>query len=231
MKEFYQRIKAKVRDKIDAADQAIMARLSAESSPVLDRFLPTLSRSADFFVLSIGIAAALERALAVVGPGPAFLTVDVDVLDPAFAPGTGTPEPGGMTTVELLWACRELASRVERFAELPRLLGDYRVTTKIENRVIDLYVADAQPLDGIVMIGDALQSVCPATGTGLSKVLTDVVLPGASGRAIEPAPSDSSGSGQTGGGYGYGYGHGGVGDVVDASAGVHGADRPPPRLN
>ncbi len=29
--------------------------------------------------------------------GPAFLSVDIDVLDPAFAPGTGTPEPGGMT--------------------------------------------------------------------------------------------------------------------------------------
>ena len=62
------------------------------------------------------------------------------------------------------------------FPWLTRLLGDYRVTTKIETRMIDLYVADAQPLDGVVMIGDALQSVCPATGTGLSKVLTDVVL-------------------------------------------------------
>jgi len=48
-----------VRDRIDAADRAIMARLSAESSPMLDRFLPALSRSADFFVLWIGIAAAL----------------------------------------------------------------------------------------------------------------------------------------------------------------------------
>ena len=51
-----------MRDRIDAADQAIMARLSAESSPVLDRFLPTLSRSADFFVLWIGIAAALAAS-------------------------------------------------------------------------------------------------------------------------------------------------------------------------
>jgi membrane-associated phospholipid phosphatase len=51
-----------VRDRIDAADQAVMARLSAESSPVLDRFLPALSRSADFFVLWIGIAAALAAS-------------------------------------------------------------------------------------------------------------------------------------------------------------------------
>ena len=46
---------------------------------------------------TVGIAAVVERALGVVGAGPVFLTVDVDVLDPAFAPGTGTPEPGGMT--------------------------------------------------------------------------------------------------------------------------------------
>ena len=51
-----------LRDRVDGADQAIMARLSAESSPVLDRFLPTLSRSADFFVLWIGIAAALAAS-------------------------------------------------------------------------------------------------------------------------------------------------------------------------
>ena len=48
-----------VRGRIESADQAIMARISAESSPMLDRFLPALSRSADFFVLWIGIAAAL----------------------------------------------------------------------------------------------------------------------------------------------------------------------------
>lgn len=39
-----------------------------------------------------------------------FLSVDVDVLDPAFAPGTGTAEPGGMTTRELLGAVRTLVS-------------------------------------------------------------------------------------------------------------------------
>jgi len=48
-----------LRDRIDTADQAVMARVSAASSPMLDRFLPALSRSADFFVLWIGIAGAL----------------------------------------------------------------------------------------------------------------------------------------------------------------------------
>ena len=69
-------------------------------------------------VRELGIREVVERALAHVGEGPVYLTVDVDVLDPAFAPGTGTPEPGGMTSVDLLWAVREIASRVELAAAL-----------------------------------------------------------------------------------------------------------------
>jgi agmatinase len=64
-------------------------------------------------VRDAGIKAAVERAVDAVGDGPVFLSVDIDVLDPAFAPGTGTPEPGGMTSGDLLWACREVASQVE----------------------------------------------------------------------------------------------------------------------
>ena len=36
------------------------------------------------------------------GRGPVYVTLDIDVLDPAHAPGTGTPEPGGATTADLL---------------------------------------------------------------------------------------------------------------------------------
>jgi agmatinase len=42
-----------------------------------------------------------------------YLTVDIDVLDPAFAPGTGTAEPGGLMTRELLWAVRTVAARLD----------------------------------------------------------------------------------------------------------------------
>lgn len=48
----------------------------------------------------LGIAAIVETARKVVGDGPTYLTFDVDSLDPAFAPGTGTPEIGGLTTRE-----------------------------------------------------------------------------------------------------------------------------------
>src|SRR6185295_2309009 len=43
-----------------------------------------------------------------VGDLPVYLSLDIDVLDPAFAPGTGTPESGGMTARELLRMLRNL---------------------------------------------------------------------------------------------------------------------------
>jgi agmatinase len=49
-----------------------------------------------------GTARAIERMLARLGDRPVYLSVDIDVLDPAHAPGTGTPEAGGLTSRELL---------------------------------------------------------------------------------------------------------------------------------
>ncbi|MGA8381063.1 MAG: arginase family protein, partial [Stellaceae bacterium] len=48
----------------------------------------------------LGIAAVVEKARAVVGDGPTYISFDVDGLDPAYAPGTGTPESGGLTPRE-----------------------------------------------------------------------------------------------------------------------------------
>jgi guanidinopropionase len=48
----------------------------------------------------IGYKAVLEEARRVVGDGPTYISFDVDGLDPVFAPGTGTPEVGGLTTIE-----------------------------------------------------------------------------------------------------------------------------------
>ena len=64
-------------------------------------------------VRELGISTVVDRTLRAVGEGPVFLTVDVDVLDPAFAPGTGTPEPGGMTPGELLPSVRRIAESLE----------------------------------------------------------------------------------------------------------------------
>jgi agmatinase len=57
---------------------------------------------------SLGIPTVIERARAVVGDGPTYVSFDIDSLDPAFAPGTGTPEVGGLTTREALELLRGL---------------------------------------------------------------------------------------------------------------------------
>ena len=44
-----------------------------------------------------------------IGNTPCYLTLDIDCLDPAFAPGTGTPEPGGMTSAQVLTFLEELS--------------------------------------------------------------------------------------------------------------------------
>lgn len=59
-------------------------------------------------VTGLGIPAILEKAKAIIGDGPTYLSFDVDSLDPSFAPGTGTPEIGGLTTREVLDLIRGL---------------------------------------------------------------------------------------------------------------------------
>lgn len=56
----------------------------------------------------IGIDGVLSRVLERVGEHPVYISIDIDVLDPAFAPATGTPEAGGMTSRELLAVLRGL---------------------------------------------------------------------------------------------------------------------------
>jgi agmatinase len=58
-------------------------------------------------VIDDAIAEALD------GPDSVYLSIDIDVIDPGMAPGTGTPEPGGMLTREVLRAIRRIVGAVE----------------------------------------------------------------------------------------------------------------------
>lgn len=58
----------------------------------------------------LGVAGVVQRIRERVGSRPVYVSLDIDVLDPAFAPGTGTPEAGGLTSRELLAILRGLAS-------------------------------------------------------------------------------------------------------------------------
>jgi agmatinase len=92
-------------------------------------------------VRDLGIREAVRQAIEVAGAGPVFLTVDIDVLDPAFAPGTGTPEPGGLTTAELLWAVREVAMRLDVVGAdmvevIPTDVGSADITALAADRIV-----------------------------------------------------------------------------------------------
>lgn len=82
------------------------------------------------------------------------------------------------------WPARDEATREMRQSPVQMLgrilpglagvIGDYDVAGKVEPFKIDLYRMRDCALPGVVLIGDAYQSVCPSTGMGLTKVLTDV---------------------------------------------------------
>jgi agmatinase len=55
------------------------------------------------------VLSAIRQRLAQHGHPPVYLTLDIDCLDPAYAPGTGTPEPGGLSTNQVLTLLEELA--------------------------------------------------------------------------------------------------------------------------
>ncbi len=59
-------------------------------------------------VADLGAAGAVERIRTRLGDGPVYISIDVDVMDPAFTPGTGTPEAGGLTSREMLQILRGL---------------------------------------------------------------------------------------------------------------------------
>ncbi|MCI2266000.1 agmatinase [Sediminivirga luteola] len=61
------------------------------------------------FIEEHGVPAAIERLRARLGDRPVYISIDIDVLDPAHAPGTGTPEAGGLTSRELLRIIRGLS--------------------------------------------------------------------------------------------------------------------------
>lgn len=60
-------------------------------------------------VRQLGIPGTIAEAVRVAGTGPTYLTFDIDSLDPAYAPGTGTPEIGGLTSFEGQQLVRGLA--------------------------------------------------------------------------------------------------------------------------
>ena len=77
----------------------------------------------------LGTAAVVERVRQVVGDGPVYISFDIDSLDPAFAPGTGTPEAGGLTTREAMEVLRGCAGLQVIGGDVVEVAPQYDSTT------------------------------------------------------------------------------------------------------
>jgi len=90
-----------------------------------------------------GLPAVMDEAIAYAAQGSeaVFVSVDIDVVDPGMAPGTGTPEPGGLTSRELLDALRQVGRELPvvgaDFVEVsPPYDGPGEITSRLANRAV-----------------------------------------------------------------------------------------------
>jgi agmatinase len=79
--------------------------------------------------MRMGLPAVIEKAREVVGDKPVYVTVDVDGFDPVYAPGTGTPEPGGLEAREGLALLRGLKGLNIVGADVVEVAPEYDPTT------------------------------------------------------------------------------------------------------
>jgi agmatinase len=79
--------------------------------------------------LSMGVEAVIQKAREVVGAQPIYISVDVDGFDPAYAPGTGTPEAGGLEAREGLALLRGLHGLTIAGADVVEVAPEYDPTT------------------------------------------------------------------------------------------------------
>jgi agmatinase len=80
-------------------------------------------------VAEMGIAAVVKKAREVIGDGPTYISFDIDGIDPSFAPGTGTPEVGGLTPREVLAILRGIAGAHIIGADVVEVAPQYDATT------------------------------------------------------------------------------------------------------
>ncbi|KAL1628727.1 hypothetical protein SLS54_001415 [Diplodia seriata] len=94
----------------------------------------------------IGIDGVIERLKQRVGDSKVYISVDIDVLDPAFAPATGTAEPGG-------WSSRELLSILDGLSGLSVIGADIVEVSPVWDNVGETTVlAAAQVADSLLTL-------------------------------------------------------------------------------
>jgi agmatinase len=79
--------------------------------------------------VEMGMAAVVAKAREVLGSGPVYVSFDIDSLDPGFAPGTGTPEVGGLAPREVLAILRGAAGLDVIGGDVVEVAPQYDATT------------------------------------------------------------------------------------------------------
>ena len=100
----------KVLKKIDLQRSIIIGVRAAEDEEVENLKKYKLQYAAPLEILEMGIstfANNLNKLLL----DRIYLSIDLDVVDPAFSPGVSTPEPAGLSSIELIYLCKKIASR------------------------------------------------------------------------------------------------------------------------
>ena len=77
----------------------------------------------------MGVEAVIAKSLEVIGEGPTYVSFDIDGIDPAFAPGTGTPEVGGLSPREVQALLRGLAGLDIVGGDVVEIAPEYDTTT------------------------------------------------------------------------------------------------------
>ncbi len=93
--------------------------------------------------LALGASGIAARIKARVGPGAAYLTFDIDALDPAYAPGTGTPVAGGLSSAQALaalWALADIDWRGMDVVEVSPPYDNADVTALVAATLVQRYV-------------------------------------------------------------------------------------------
>ena len=117
--------------------------IDPSNGPALNNLAHILADLGDYDKAEAAARKALDDAIAEALDGPEliYLSVDIDVLDPGMAPGTGTPEPGGLLSRELLDTVRRLARELpvvgaDVVEVAPPYDGPGQVTAFLANRVV-----------------------------------------------------------------------------------------------
>jgi len=105
----------RISDHIDIKNIAVLGVRSAEKEEFEEAKAQGLFSIDSFEIKELGIKTALDKVANHLQDKPIYLTLDIDVVDPAYAPGTSTPEPFGLTPFDILECIDRFSSKLVGF--------------------------------------------------------------------------------------------------------------------